>query len=523
MVSQEILLLLGSFYIVECNRNLLFQVCINKFRILRKMYDQITGKKRLVLVGGVSLTLTVIIIIIIMADSATFPRSSLLLPVSVFGSASNFTSDSLAGALYVENAQSNSLSVIDLATNAIVTNITLGEAAFDVKLSDDQLTLYMTHMHSGTLIKINTTNYELVEQIPTGVSVYDIANFNGTLYVGDVFGGKILVMNENDTVVDTIKVGSGPQDIEVRPDGEVLYVANLWSPISVVDLKQNKMIKEIDTGDTPHGLSFTKDGAKLFLVNTKSDTLSVIDAYKHEIIKTIPVGDNPQYVAFTPDETLAYVTNMDSNTVSIVDAQEIEVINEIPVGDGPDGIAFSADGGDLAYVSNMRGNDVSVINATNGKVIATISAGGVGPHQIITRKPDLEIVRTADNIDNNNSSVTARVFVEVADDQDETMTGLMFRKHLPWNAGMLFVFHNEEPRTFWMKNTVIPLDMIFVDSNLKIVDIKENVPPCAQGDECPLYPSKEHAQYVLEVNAGFVQENGIKIGDQFAIANELNK
>jgi uncharacterized protein len=115
------------------------------------------------------------------------------------------------------------------------------------------------------------------------------------------------------------------------------------------------------------------------------------------------------------------------------------------------------------------------------------------------------------------------VFVEVADDQDETMRGLMFRKHLPWNAGMLFVFYDEEPRTFWMKNTLIPLDMIFVDSNLKIVDIKENVPPCAQGDECPLYPSRERAQYVLEVNAGFVQENSIKIGDRFVTANEFNK
>jgi uncharacterized protein len=74
-----------------------------------------------------------------------------------------------------------------------------------------------------------------------------------------------------------------------------------------------------------------------------------------------------------------------------------------------------------------------------------------------------------------------------------------------------------------MKNTLISLDMIFVDSNLKIVDIKENVPPCAQGDECPLYPSKERAQYVLEVNAGFVQENGIKRGDRLAAANEFNE
>ena len=481
------------------------------------MYDRITGKKILVLAGSLSLMLTVMIL----ADNAAFPRASLLPPISAFGSAGNSTSDPLAGMLYVENTQSNSISVIDLGTNAIITNLTLGKAAFDVKLSEDQLTLYLTDMPSGTIIKFNTTNYGLIGQIAAGVSVHDIADFNGTLYVGDVFGGKILVMNENGTVVATIKIGAGPQYIGVRPDGEVLYVANLWSPMSVVDLKQNKMIKEIDTGGMPQSLSFTKDGGRLFVVNNQSDTLSVIDAYKHEIIKTIPVGNNPQYVALTPDETLAYVTNMDSNTVSIVDAQKIEVINEIPVGDGPVGIAFSADGGDLAYVSNMRGNDVSVINATNGKVVDTLPAGGQGPQQIVARKPEIEVVRSVENNNNNNSSVIARVFVEVADDEDETMRGLMFRKHLAWNAGMLFAFHNEEPRTFWMKNTFISLDMIFIDSNLKIVDIKENVPPCAQGDECPVYPSNEPAQYVLEVNAGFVQENGIKIGDQFATAKEF--
>jgi uncharacterized membrane protein (UPF0127 family) len=71
-----------------------------------------------------------------------------------------------------------------------------------------------------------------------------------------------------------------------------------------------------------------------------------------------------------------------------------------------------------------------------------------------------------------------------------------------------------------MKNTLIPLDMIFVDSSSKIIDIKENVPPCKQ-EECPSYPSREPAQYVLEVNAGFVQEKGVKIGDRLATLNEF--
>jgi uncharacterized membrane protein (UPF0127 family) len=141
---------------------------------------------------------------------------------------------------------------------------------------------------------------------------------------------------------------------------------------------------------------------------------------------------------------------------------------------------------------------------------------------MVARKPDVEIVRIEDsnNNNNNNSSVVARIFVEVPDDREEFARGLMFRKHLPWNSGMLFAFDDEEPRRFWMKNTLIPLDMIFVDSSSKIIDIKENVPPCKQ-EECPTYPSKEPAQYVLEVNAGFVQENGVKIGDRLATFNEF--
>jgi YVTN family beta-propeller protein len=417
--------------------------------------------------------------------------------------------------MYVQNSNSNSISIVDLATNAILRNITVDGTPHNIKLSEDQLTLYIltSDRDSGTIFMLNTTSNELMNEIPTEVSVQDIAIFNGTMYASDVHGGKVLVMNLNGTLVDEIDVGSRPQYMEVRPDGQVLYVTKLGGPISVVDLEQKIVIKEIDSGDMPHRLSFTRGGGVLFVVNAESDSLSVIDSDKHEVIKTVPVGDSPGYVAINPDGTLVYVTNMDSNTVSIVDADK--VVNEIPVGSGPYGIAFSVDGGDLAYVSNTRGNDVSVIDTTSSNVTATISAGGIGPHQMVVIRPDVEIVRTEDNNNNNNSSVIARVFVEVPDELEEFARGLMFRNHLPWNAGMLFAFNEEEPQRFTMKNTLIPLDMIFADSSSKIIDIKENVPPCKQ-EECPTYPSREPAQYVLEVNAGFVQEKGVKIGDRLS-------
>src|ERR687896_1806206 len=477
-------------------------------------------KEFLVVIKAICVILIILVaVVVLITNSSTFLQSYSLLPsIGAFASSASSTADSLAGVMYVQNSNSNSISVVDLATNAILRNISVDGTPHSIKLSEDQLTLYIltSDRDSGTIFVLNTTSNELMNEISTGVSIVDIAIFNDTMYASDVVGGKVLVMNVNGTLIDEIDVGSRPQYMAVRPDGQVLYVTRLGGPISVVDLEQKIVIKEIDSGSMPHHLSFTNGGEVLFVVNAESDTLSVIDSYKHEVIKTIPVGDSPRYVALNPDETLAYVTNMDSNTVSIVDADK--VINEIPVGNRPYGIAFSADGGDLAYISNTRGNDVSVINTTSSNVIATLSAGGIGPHQLVARKPDIEIVRTEDN--NNNSSVIACVFVEVPDDREEFARGLMFRSHLPWNAGMLFAFYEEEPRRFWMKNTLIPLDMIFVDSSSKIIDIKENVPPCKQ-EECPTYPSREPAQYVLEVNAGFVQEKGIRIGDELETLNEF--
>ena len=482
-------------------------------------------KRFLVLIRAIYIILTIIVAVAILMvnnnNSSTFLQANSLLPtISAFGSAGSslIADSSLAGVMYVQNSNSNSIAVVDLATNSILRNITVDGTPHNIKLSKDQLTLYIltSDRDSGTIFMLNTTSNELMKEIPVEVSIQDIAIFNDTIYASDVLGGKIRVMNLNGALIDEIDVGSRPQYMEVRPDGQVLYVTKLGGPISVVDLEQKIVIKEIGSESIPHRLSFTNEGAILFAVNVESDTLSVIDALKHEVIKTIPVGDSPGYVELNPDQTLVYVTNMESNTVSIVDADK--VVNEIPVGNGPYGIAFSADGGDLAYVSNTRGDDISVINTTSGNLTDTISAGGIGPHQMVARKPSVEIVRSEDN-SNNNSSVIASVFIEVSDEREEFARGLMFRNHLPWNAGMLFAYNEEEPRTFGMKNTLIPLDMIFVDSSSKIVDIKENVPPCEQED-CPSYPSREPAQYVLEVNAGFVQEKGVKIGDQLATLNE---
>ncbi len=107
-------------------------------------------------------------------------------------------------------------------------------------------------------------------------------------------------------------------------------------------------------------------------------------------------------------------------------------------------------------------------------------------------------------------SVAIKLDIEIADTDYEIQTGLMYRNTMLSNRGMLFVFDNEEMRYFYMKNTKIPLDLIFIGSDKKIVSFQKNAKPL---DESAL-PSKGPAQYVLEVNAGLVDQWGLTIGEQ---------
>jgi len=106
---------------------------------------------------------------------------------------------------------------------------------------------------------------------------------------------------------------------------------------------------------------------------------------------------------------------------------------------------------------------------------------------------------------------------EVADNHLERTIGLMNRESLGENSGMVFIFQDEKMRSFWMKNTLIPLDMIFVSEGLDIVHIGHNVQPCGT-DQCGHYSSVKPAKYVIEVNGGFAQKHGINVGDSVFIA-----
>lgn len=109
-----------------------------------------------------------------------------------------------------------------------------------------------------------------------------------------------------------------------------------------------------------------------------------------------------------------------------------------------------------------------------------------------------------------------RYSVEIAEDDATRAQGLMDRTTMAADHGMLFVFQDDAPRAFWMKNTKIPLDMLFFDAQRRLVSVQRDVQPCL-ADPCRGYSSGAPARYVLELNAGEAAKLGLHPGDELQI------
>ncbi len=113
----------------------------------------------------------------------------------------------------------------------------------------------------------------------------------------------------------------------------------------------------------------------------------------------------------------------------------------------------------------------------------------------------------------------ATVRVEVADANSKREVGLMYRKSMDADAGMIFLFKSPTRLNFWMHNTELPLDMIFAGANLRVVGVVTNAEPFSE----KLLGVEADSQYVLEVNAGFCARNGIKAGDRLDFSGFANR
>jgi len=125
-----------------------------------------------------------------------------------------------------------------------------------------------------------------------------------------------------------------------------------------------------------------------------------------------------------------------------------------------------------------------------------------------TKEGELAIIAT------ETDTIKANFDIEIAENEYETQTGLMYRKSMKKNRGMLFIQPIESLQYFYMKNTEIPLDIIYINTGMKIVSFQKNAQPFNENS----LPSNVPAKYVLEINAGLSDQLGLQVGDSISFS-----
>jgi len=152
----------------------------------------------------------------------------------------------------------------------------------------------------------------------------------------------------------------------------------------------------------------------------------------------------------------------------------------------------------VAVLTTLTNSSDTVMTTDTGP-----SNSGSLPQLKFTKNGELTFISA------KNTFITT-IDIEIADTPEKRSMGMMYRNSLGERQGMLFVFPAEEYQSFWMKNTAVSLDMIFVSAKNEVVTLHENTTPYSPQS----YSSTKPAQFVVEVNAGFVEEHEIKVGDR---------
>jgi gliding motility-associated-like protein len=284
------------------------------------------------------------------------------------------------GLEYVVNQNSNSVSVININTNAVIATVPVGVQPYGVALSSDGTIAYVTNLGSGTVSVINSISLTVVANITVGPNPHGItiSPDGSRVYVANAGDNSVSVISTaSNTVIANIPAGVGPQCIAISPDGSLIYVPSyLSNNVVVISTATNAIVNTIAVGINPVSIIESPDGSRLYVVNYNSNNVSVINTATNQVTATIPVIDRSDNICISPDGSYVYVTNQFLNAVHVINTATNQVTGVINVGPNPSGVSCAPDGRQL-YVSNADGT-VSVVSTATNKVVSIINVGA-GP------------------------------------------------------------------------------------------------------------------------------------------------
>lgn len=283
---------------------------------------------------------------------------------------------------YITNNNSDSVSVIDTATNTVVTTIATPGAPVGVTFNSSGTRAYITRWAMNSVSVVDTATHSVVGDIPVGINPYGIAaNPSGTrVYVANFNGHTVSVIDAGtNSVIATILTGKLNVGVAMSPSGARLYVANgPDNTVTVIDTASNLVVAAIPVGGDAWGIAVNPAGTRLYLSMSNTNDVRVVDTAANAVIATIPINSRSTGIAVDPTGAHTYVSAFDPPFVGVrvIDngTNTVVATASLPVSAFPMGLALN-DTSSRVYVANQVLDNVSVIDTATNAVVATIPVG----------------------------------------------------------------------------------------------------------------------------------------------------
>lgn len=296
--------------------------------------------------------------------------------------------------VYVANYNTNTMSVINSATDSWVTDINISGGSpyppypVAVAINPNTNKIYVLNFWNGMLVVVNGQTNAVETSISVGASHGSLRALavnpeTNKIYVTNLGSSVYAIDGSTNSVEATITVGEYPRSIAVNSTLKRLYVVNTNSnSVSVIDINPvsptyNSVVATPLVGTEPYAIGLNVSTGKVYVANRASNDVSVINS-SNTVDATIPVGLYPYSLAVNTQTNKIYVANRDGGTVSDINGATNSVSNTVTVGSGPVAVACIDTTGGKVYVANNLGNTVTAIDPANSNSTQTLTVG-TGP------------------------------------------------------------------------------------------------------------------------------------------------
>jgi YVTN family beta-propeller protein len=325
-------------------------------------------------------TLALLLLLLVPATAQPVSAQTVVATVTVgsfpFGVAVNSTTNRI----YVTNATSSTVSVIDGATNTVVATVPVGNTPYQVDVNPSTNRIYVANSVSNDVSVINGATNTVVATVPVGSQPLSVAVNSSTnrIYVSSWGSDNVSVIDGvTNTVVATVDVGGGTRGMAANSSTNRIYAGRNNNTVRVIDGATNTVVATVAVGNGQYYFDVNPSTNRIYNPNFDDDTVSVINGATNTVVATVTVGDGPRDTAVNPSTNRIYVANRNANTVSVIDGATNTIMNTVTVGNGPYSIAVNPST-NRVYVDNSGNNTVSVLAYLNQPTAQVNTATGTG-------------------------------------------------------------------------------------------------------------------------------------------------